>query len=70
MVERGTHGDVLPGWPDAVSPPGSEDWEASAADFPVKFICSVRGMAAAILFWDTLRVTRPSDLSPRFDVAS
>jgi hypothetical protein len=26
--------------PDAVSPPGSEDWEASAGAFPVKFICS------------------------------
>ena len=28
------------GWPEAVKPPGSEDWEASAVAFPVKFICS------------------------------
>jgi hypothetical protein len=31
MVEQGMHGYVPSGWPDAVSPPGSEDWEASAA---------------------------------------
>jgi hypothetical protein len=31
MVKRDTPGYVPPGWPDAVSPPGSEDWEASAA---------------------------------------
>lgn len=35
-------GDVyLPaGWPEAVTSPGSQDWEASAVAFPVKFICS------------------------------
>jgi hypothetical protein len=27
-------------WPAEVSPPGSEDFEASAVAFPVKFICS------------------------------
>jgi hypothetical protein len=27
-------------WPEAVAPPGSQDWEASAVEFPVKFICS------------------------------
>jgi hypothetical protein len=41
MVDRGSYGYVPPGWPDAVVPPGSQDWEASAAAFPVKFICSV-----------------------------
>jgi hypothetical protein len=28
------------GWPPAVHPPGSEDFEASAVAFPVKLICS------------------------------
>jgi len=28
------------GWPETVAPPGSQDWEASAVAFPVKFICS------------------------------
>src|ERR1700733_11988831 len=28
------------GWPEAVAPPGAEDWEAAAVAFPVKFICS------------------------------
>jgi hypothetical protein len=34
-------GDVyrLLGWPEAVDPPGAEDWAASAVAFPVKFIC-------------------------------
>jgi hypothetical protein len=27
-------------WPEAVRPPGSEDFEASAVAFPVKFNCS------------------------------
>jgi hypothetical protein len=31
------------GWPDAVRPPGSEDWEVSAVAFPVKFIWSAVG---------------------------
>jgi hypothetical protein len=31
-------GDVYrpAGWPEAVDPPGSEDWEATAVEFPVK----------------------------------
>jgi hypothetical protein len=28
-------------WPEAVRPPGSEDFEASAVAFPVKFICLI-----------------------------
>lgn len=40
MVGRDTYVYVPPGWPDEVAPPGSEEWEASAAAFPVKFICS------------------------------
>ena len=31
---------VPAGWPEAVAPPGMEGWEASAIEFPVKFICS------------------------------
>lgn len=33
-------GDVYrpAGWPEAVAPPGSEDWESTAVGFPVKFI--------------------------------
>jgi hypothetical protein len=31
MVERDANAYIPPGWPDAVSPPGSDDWEASAA---------------------------------------
>jgi hypothetical protein len=29
-----------PGWPTTVAPPGIQDWESSAAAFPVKFIWS------------------------------
>jgi hypothetical protein len=32
MVKRDA-GDLPPDWPAAVSPPGSEDWEASAAEW-------------------------------------
>ena len=42
MVERDTHGYVPPGWPDAVSPPGSEDWEASAAAWLLDLIPEYR----------------------------
>jgi hypothetical protein len=28
------------GWPEAVRPPGGEDFEASAVAFPIMFICS------------------------------
>jgi hypothetical protein len=42
MMERGTHGYVPPGWPDAVSPPGSEDWEASAASWLLDLIPEYR----------------------------
>jgi hypothetical protein len=31
-----------PSWPEAVDPPGSETFEASAVAFPVKLICSAR----------------------------
>jgi hypothetical protein len=31
------------GWPEAVDPPGAEDWEASAVTFPVKSFCSILG---------------------------
>lgn len=27
-------------WPAAVAPPDSQDWEATATAFPVKFFCS------------------------------
>jgi hypothetical protein len=43
MVEQGTHGYVPHGWPDAVSPPGSEDWEASAAAWLPDLVPDLRG---------------------------
>src|SRR6202035_197533 len=42
MVERDPHGYVPPGWPDAVGPPGSEDWEASAAAWLLDLIPEYR----------------------------
>lgn len=42
MVERDTYGYVPPGWPDAVAPPGSEDWEASAAAWLLELIPEYR----------------------------
>jgi len=33
------------GWPEAVAPPGSQDWEASATAFPGKFLCSLDPVA-------------------------
>jgi hypothetical protein len=29
-----------PGWPPGVAPPGTDDWEATAVEFPVKSFCS------------------------------
>lgn len=42
MVDRGEFGYVPPGWPEAVSPPGSEDWEASAAEWLLDLIPEYR----------------------------
>jgi hypothetical protein len=42
MVERETPGYVPPGWPEAVRPPGSEDWEASAAAWLLDLIPEYR----------------------------
>jgi hypothetical protein len=47
MVERDTRGYVPPGWPDAVAPPGSEDWEASAAAWLLDLIPEYRMYPAA-----------------------
>jgi hypothetical protein len=45
------------GWPEAVAPPGAKDWERSAVEFPVKFICSADPAAATFL--GRPRVTPP-----------
>jgi hypothetical protein len=37
------------GWPAAVGPPGTEDWQESARPFPVKFFCSTLGMSLCLL---------------------
>lgn len=39
------------GWPEAVCPPGSEDFESSAVSFPVKFFCSALGMSLCLPGW-------------------
>ena len=31
---------VPAGWPEAVAPPGTQDWEMTAIEFPVKFFWS------------------------------
>jgi hypothetical protein len=40
---------IPPGWPTEVHPPGSEEFEASAVGFPVKFTCSAGPAASALL---------------------
>jgi hypothetical protein len=43
---------VPAGWPPAVPPPGSEDWEdweAAVVAFPVKFFCSTDSASAGLL---------------------
>lgn len=42
MVERDNCGYVPPGWPDAISPPGSENWEVSAVEWLLDLIPEYR----------------------------
>jgi hypothetical protein len=42
MVERDRSVHVPSGWPEAVSPPGTDDWEASAAEWLLDLIPEYR----------------------------
>jgi hypothetical protein len=46
MVDRDAYQHVPHGWPDQVSPPGTEDWEATAVDWLLDLLPECRSYPA------------------------